>query len=240
MLDDKNCGINETHHLLGRVALGIPLYGCLHAFSVIHLLNHLAHAVAKGTYGVLSFVEGAYIDQARNTIVREVLKIALTADPPLTHLFFLDQDVIVPPYTVERLLSHNLDVVGAVYFGKDSQHLPVAFQLEPFERLRQIFSDGLQPVDGIGMGATLINLDVFRKMKEHFQDEWWFRCTSSPEGNEVSHTGEDIWFAQRCKTLGIPIYLDCSLQCEHISITRIGYQHYLDTKERLSASPVQL
>lgn len=216
----------------GRVALGIPLYGAIHTLNVIHMLNHLAHGIATRTYGTMSLVEGAYVDHARNTIVRNCLETAVQEDSQdVTHLFFMDQDVLVDEVTVQALLALDLPVVGAVYFGRDEEHLPIAFDVEPFKRLHDFDPDGLNKVGGIGMGATLINLDVFREMQAHFKDDWWYRCSESNEG-EGRRTGEDIWFAHRCAELGIPIMLDGRLRCGHVGAVPITYRHFLEAKER--------
>lgn len=232
--------VQETHFVseepsisIGRVALGIPLYGSLHSVNVMYMLNHLAYGIASRVYGTLALIEGAYVDHARNTVVRNTLFASESDEsdiPPLTHLFFHDQDVMVPEGTVEKLLSHDLPVVGAVYFGRDDQHLPIAFNVEPFRRLKDYDPTGIQQVDGIGMGATLINLDVFRMMKSQYEDEWYYRCTEIVEG-DGRRTGEDIWFAWRCRELGIPIYLDGSVPCGHTAIVPITARHYQEAKE---------
>lgn len=219
---------------VGKVCWGVPLYGSIHTFNVVHLLNHLAYGIGTQTFGLMSLVEGAYVDHARNTIVSQSLAAARSPDyPDLTHLFFQDQDVTLSldqtDYVVRRLLSLDLPVVGAVYFGRDPDHLPIAFDIEPFARLRHVDLDGVQQVGGIGMGATLINLGVFRQMKQLYEDEWWFRCSESNEG-DGRRTGEDIWFAHRCAEMGVPIYLDGSTRCGHVGPVEITYRHWQDSQ----------
>lgn len=220
----------------GRVALGIPLYGSIHALNVTHMLNHLAHGIAAQIYGTMSLVEGAYVDHARNTVVRNVLATAKSEGAQeVTHLFFMDQDVLVDETIVPALLELDRPVAAAVYFGRDEQHLPIAFDVEPFKRIREIDLDGLNKVGGVGMGATLIRLDVFRDMAEHFGDEWWYRCSESNEG-EGRRTGEDIWFAHRCAELGIEIVLDGRLRCGHVGAVPITARHFLEAKAAREAS----
>jgi hypothetical protein len=184
------------------------------------LLNHLAWGLCSKTYGQLIFKARAYVDGARNMIVEEALETPAKDEVEITHLFFHDQDCVVPEGIVERLLAHDLPVVGAVYFGKDADALPVAFDFEPdFHRITSLDLEGLNKVDGIGMGATLISLEVFKEMAWHFGDRWWFRCTEPPENtpHTVRWTGEDVWFAKRCQAMGIQQYLDGGAQCGHIT-----------------------
>lgn len=200
---------------MNNIALGIPLYGNVYGISVMHLLNHVAYGVAEGRYGYLDFREGAYIDRAENEIVAGALK-----DEGITHVFFHEQDVIVPEGVLPRLLSHDLPIVAAGTYGRDVEHKPVAFDIRPFKRLDELEDyDGLNKVGGVHLGATLIKRHVFEEMKEHFQDEWWFRCTEPQEGGEGRRTGQDIWFAERCADLGIPIYLDAGADCGHAGVT---------------------
>lgn len=237
----------------GRVAWGVPLYASIPAPCVTHLLNHLAYAMSRRQYGVISLVEGAYVDHARNTIVRAALQ-AANADilegntDTVTHLFFQDQDVIVPEDVVPRLLAHNLPVVGAVYYGRDQGHLPVAFDLEPFRRIETFNYDGLNKVGGIGMGATLISLDLLRQIRDDGRwntgvfgetadgvpgdgNTWWYRCTESND-TEGRRTGEDIWFANICRELGVPVFLDGAARCGHAGIQIITHDHYLAAQEQ--------
>ena len=215
--------------------MGLPVYGHLPGEGVAHLLDHVAQGVAQAMYGRLITMEGAYVDVARNKIVMEALEDA-EADG-ITHLFFHDQDVIVPNGVLLNLHKHDLPVVGGIYFGRDPAYTPVAFDLDPFERLSGFEDeDGLNKIGGIGMGATLIELDVFRRMREELPDltdsqgrTWWFRC-QDVEGQEP-RSGEDVWFAMNCARLGIPIYVDASVRCKHLGTFSVGWDNWKKQQE---------
>jgi hypothetical protein len=215
----------------GSVCWGVPLYGTMPAAATKHLLDVLTRGIASQTFGSYCMVEGAYIDHARNTIVHLALQCA-AEDDNITHLFFQDQDVVVPEGTIEALMAHQKPVVGAVYFGRDRGNLPIAFDIEPFRRIEDIDLEGLNKVGGVGMGATLIELDVFRGMARHFNDAWFFSCRENAASVEdgTRRTGEDIWFAQRCSEMGIDIYLDGAASCGHIGTVEITAEHYKEAR----------
>lgn len=148
-----------------------------------------------------------YVDRARNELVKESL------DDESTHFLWLDSDMLWPPDMIRRLVEHNKPVVGANYFTKmTAQMVPGNFaDGHKIARLTEL-PVGLVPCDCLGMGACLIEKDVFLKMREHYKDERWFRC-----GDDNDFFGEDNWFFYRLKQMGIPVYLDGDLNCGHLS-----------------------
>jgi hypothetical protein len=231
-----------------RVTVGIPGYGHVPSLCLLSFGSFTAHGVARGYIHHIGTSIGAYIDRARNDIVRQAL------GNNSTHLIFIDQDMILPELALTRLLSHNKPCVGALYFGKDDLFTPVAFHLEdkekdiPFSRVYDLADDEavfkkawmpdstegdplkcvcekpddhLHKVGGTGMGCTLIQMGLFRKMKKFFGDEMWY---SSKE------TGEDVHFAARCKEMGVDLYLDGFIQCGHIRDHIVTAQNYLWVK----------
>lgn len=164
----------------------------------------------------------AYIHMARNVLVQGARKVK----PTPTHLMFVDQDSIPNPDTITRLLSFDKPVIAATYYKKVSPYLPIVYHIRPeFKHYDYDFPDhGEQPfllVDGgVGMGATLIRMDVFDKVEEKFGDNLWFQCPAlkSSAGSDVvgSMMGEDVFFCDRCNQTGIEIWCDPRDQVGHI------------------------
>lgn len=221
-----------------RVTIGFPGYGHVPALCMLSLGSFIAHGVANGYVHNIGSCIGAYIDRARNDIVRQALS------NKSTHLFFVDQDMVLPEMALTRLLSHKRDVVGGLYFGKDDLFTPVAFNFDgpAFRRVYDLADDPAvyrrawmpdehddltcpcgkpddhtHAVGGVGMGCALVTTRLFRKMKNYFGDEEWF---SSKE------CGEDVHFARRCEEMGIPIYLDGFINCGHVRDQLVARQHY--------------
>lgn len=221
-----------------KVTIGIPGYGHVPSLCLLSMGSFIAHGVANGYVHFIGSSVGAYIDRARNDIVRQAL------GNKSTHLMFLDQDMVIPEMALTRLLSHNKPAVGGIYFGKDDLFTPVAFDVDPFNRRHDVSEyemvpcrawtpdsngdplvcicgkpdDHLHRVGGTGMGCTLIKTSLFRKMKKEYGDETWY---SSKE------CGEDVHFANRCKEMGVSFYMDGLIQCGHIRDQLVTAQHYI-------------
>jgi hypothetical protein len=211
-----------------------PLYG--HVPPAAHG-NQQRFVLQNTALGWLHWNEdwlGAYVDEARNSLVKKVLKTI----PEATHVLFVDQDMMLPMETIECLLSNKVDVVSGTYFGKDPDATIVAFEsMGPTVRLQDFDTDGIIQVAGVGMGCCLITVDLLKRMREHFQDQLWFQCDQkkieTDEGNSIIRTtGEDAHFCYRCREMGVPIYLDGRVLCHHLMDGAVGYEHWKLAKER--------
>jgi hypothetical protein len=206
------------------VVIGMPTYGPIQSetmFSLIALIlrgGPLVHDLDYRSY--------MYIDQSRNSLVKRALD---TNSPKLfgpvgrksSHLLYLDADMTWPSTTIARLLAHKQPVVGGLYFLKGHPYNPIIGDLTEDGRLRMRaiapHAKGLVKVDCVGTGCLLVDLDVFREMRRHFEDDLWFRS---------QETGEDIWFFQRLKQMGIPAFCDVDIDCGHLTKQIINRKKY--------------
>ena len=207
-----------------RVRVGMPCYGRLApevVFSLLGLCGASASVLATAPVGGAGDgVEGApyfhfrnycFVDDARNAIVHEVL-----LDPDCTHLLWLDWDHLWPARSLHRLLSHGLDVVGAVYFMRTPPHdIPHGrFTADGRVRRLQQIPTGLAQVDVLGLGCALVRTDVLRRMRDHYGDEQWFR--------KDGEAGEDVWFGRRLCEMMVLAYADGGLIVDHVLEMRLG------------------
>jgi hypothetical protein len=182
------------------VAVVMPCFRSMEPATVFSLMG----VVLGGGELVGSFdmQPGLYVDAARNELARDSLR--------HTHTLWLDDDMEWPSDLLQRLLAHGKPVVGANYFRKEPPYDTAAgnfaasdvLEVVPLERLPA----GLAKVDCLGMGATLVENQVFRNMRGRFGDELYFRS---------DQMGEDVWFFNRLRQMGVPAYLDCSIVCGH-------------------------
>ena len=162
----------------------------------------------------IDYIEGARerITQSRNIIREEVLK------GDYDYFFSLEQDVIPPKDVIERLLKHEKDVIGGVYF-KDyliknkagevikKQIMPLAYKLIGDNMAKQftfrdVAGEGLLKVDATGLGCILIKRNVLEKIK--------FRYVKEKE------PFDDLWFCKDVKESGRKLFLDKSVKCKHL------------------------
>lgn len=199
-----------------------PVYGHIPPACSISMQRLIAINVAKRLFVHVDHRLGTYIDAARCQLVQATL------DHPNrpTHILFVDQDMVVPADAPERLAAHGMPIVGGAYFLKGDPFTPVAFDfdldgidsIKDFRMIPRLPHRKVGKVGGIGMGCTLIDCHVFRDMEEHYGDKQWFHTSPT--------MGEDVWFARRCMEMGVPIYLDRTVQCGHVGDVEVSFPQY--------------
>ncbi len=140
------------------------------------LANAIAAILATGrgtAYRVVDFYDVA---EARNHIVHEAL-----ARPEVSRVLFIDNDMRIEPAVFSRLLAAGKPVAGGVYVKRQTDleayaqarmagHEPDAARAlaSPFVvRLAEgthSIDQGFLPVDGVGMGCTLIDTGLLHRM----------------------------------------------------------------------------
>lgn len=136
------------------------------------------------------------------------------------YFFSLECDVFPQPDVVEKLLKHNLDVVGCTYFTEKGYHSHLQLQTiykfhDDFKthnreyKIRfltfeesQLFMNGkVKPVYGAGIGCVLIKRNVLEDIK--------FRIEKDKVGFDDSFFHNDLWICQ------IDFNIDTSMIPEH-------------------------
>jgi hypothetical protein len=168
-------------------------------------------------------MHGGEIAEARDKLVD--LAFGLCSDKQeVTHLFFLDDDVIVPQFCLRKLLNHNVPVASGVYFTKTEVGEPLIFPgpglgSQPFE------PDAVFEGWGWSMGLSVIRMDVFRRMRDELNlplDKYgctqFFKTPSEADtdyqdGIITDGGTEDFIFFSNLAKLGIKPVIDCTRYC---------------------------
>jgi hypothetical protein len=150
------------------------------------------------------------IDVARNKAVAVALRAGAK------YIFFLDSDVHPPNDVIARLLSHRLQIVSGLYGRR---------QMPPRNQMLRIRGSVLMPIeegtyepgslvecDAIGLGCTLIETEVFRKIGAP-----WFRWT---EGYVMGGASEDFDFCKKARDSRVKIFVDTSIVCRHSGLIK--------------------
>jgi len=141
--------------------------------------------------------------RARNFLVNMALSSGVD------YLWMLDDDMLVPPHAFSQLISHGKKITGALYYQRTYPHNPVLLRAveTPNGNLRHEwmydFKRGLIPVDVIGGGCMLFDVEVFKKMPEPY---FWVD----------GQIGTDIYICTRLKELGYQPYCDTTLELGHL------------------------
>ena len=132
----------------------------------------------------------------------------MARDANATHVLWIDSDMIVPPDSAQRLLSHRVDVVAGNYVTRQYPHKTVAYSKfndwNSYVTHDSASMDTLTRVDAVGMGCILMRMSVFDRLtKPYFQTQW------VPETND--HMGEDFTLCSKLKMIGCEVLIDNDL-----------------------------
>ena len=135
-----------------------------------------------------------------------------------THILWLDADMCFPPDTLKRLLARKVPIVGANYRRRVPPHQFTAAtghrkNLREVETTEQ--STGLESVNRLGFGVTLIESRVFQKITKP-----WFQFTYE----QGQHGGEDEFFCRKANRAGFQPHVDHDLskQVRHIGTFEVS------------------
>lgn len=138
---------------------------------------------------------------------REFFRQIVLKDKSFTHLYFLGVDTIPPADVLEKLLAHDVDIAGGVYFGRHNadngtpngavawihslnQEQQTKLFLEP---------DRLCIVNGMGMDCVLFSRAVLEKVS-------WM---------DWQQNDDDYPYYDMAMENGFNCYLDTNVQCRH-------------------------
>lgn len=200
-----------------RVIIGVPTYKYVPSLSSASLIGGAVIDCANS--GLLAQYEtraDMYVTMARNEIAMTALN--LYREGKVTHLWFIDDDMVIPQGTIRKLIDRKVDVVGSLYFGRNLQ--PIIFDI-PFRMRHVAPRTGIHQVDGMGCGSTLIHCSVLEKMSLRYGDSYWFNNSVVPSDKGPMYLGEDVHFFMRLHEMGIPCYVDCDASVGHIGVNTI-------------------
>lgn len=199
--------------------VGIPTFGMWDSDFAMNVMMTSYPINFSPSYMV---IRDKQVAVARNLIVENAL--AMNAK----YVLFRDDDVLLPPNSVDRLVNLDVDISGGIYFSKSKPPFPLIFRGKGNGSYIDWYGKIGIPLEatGIGMGATLIKTKVFHEM-----DKPWFRTVSKLEEHDdgrVSAMTEDIFFCDRAIKAGFQIWADTGVLCAHKD-TKSGTVYFYDT-----------
>jgi hypothetical protein len=138
--------------------------------------------------------KGSSVARNRNNIVSDHFKVG-------EWLCFIDDDQVIPPDTILKLLSHNKPIVGALYSSKQPPYVSMSFKSrrEDGKYIPWLWKElaslpRLQPCAATGTGCMVIQRSVFAKL-------------TSPFFHAAEYT-DDLYFCQNAIQAGFTPYVD--------------------------------
>lgn len=191
--------------------------------SMIGLLHYRLPVLRNRV--IMAQGDAGHLDVARNKVARDFLS------SPLQWLFWIDTDMAFQPREFDMVMEaadeDTAPFVSGLYYsaGNPNPH-PVAFRnrLRPedgmvhAEPIAEPEGDGVEEVDGVGFGFTVIHRTVFERVAEAFGPTHphrpWFDC--SDFGPYQEPPSEDLSLCHRVRALDIPILVHTGARVGHI------------------------
>jgi hypothetical protein len=168
-------------------------------YAIGPLLDWIRDAKLPDAEVLMRFHRGVYGEINAVKKQREYFRMmAVLTD--CSHLLFIGADTIPPLDVLPKLLAHNKDVVGGVYYNRFQPNRAIVWKNgNPEWNERGLLPTELQEVDGMGMDCVLLSRKAFESVS--FSD--W----------DVND--DDYPYYDRLKEQGFKIYLDPQVVCKH-------------------------
>lgn len=156
------------------------------ASSILGLVYRLGkQGVGEGfnleSFTIKTIGNASCLSMSREANLREAF------DKGYTHILMLDDDMIFPDDTVERILAHKKPFIACNYMKKGNGE-PTAQGMDG-KWLDSSTRTGIESVYSVGMGVVLIELDAIRHVgAPHFAVMW--------DETRKTYWGEDLYFCE--------------------------------------------
>lgn len=160
-------------------------------------------------------IVGGMIGLARDNAASEFLK------TDCTDLLFIDSDIAFTVADVDRICSHDLDVVGGCYPLKQEAEKPTLV-LSLVDGAKHD-ENGLIECTGIGTGFLRIRRSVFEKLAPHAKtfknDKGETEQDFFPSGvDDGKYWGEDLAFCRLWRKHGGKVWADYQIRLSHFGV----------------------
>jgi hypothetical protein len=190
-----------------NLAYGIPFSGRNLPPKLVRAFSKVQPPINTNTMEIE--ITGKPIDVARNRIVE------LALEHKAKWLFFWDEDVLLPPDAVRKLVFEmeqrpSAGIIGGIYVSKTLPPEPLVFNDIGDGsywdwQVGQVF-----PIYALGMGCAIIRMEIFKDLEAP-----WFR-TIDEVGERWT---EDIYFCHKLMETGKwQILAHGGLLCPHVDI----------------------
>jgi len=217
-MSEPQVGFNSVGLALGLPFCGrptTPLWGVALASQTYPLNTSVTHIV----------VQQVEVGQARNMIVDHAL--ALNA----TYIMFIDDDVVLPQYAVQRLgyaldtrgpklyPESNIAVCGGIYMSKEELTTPVVYKKDGLGASWDWKLDEIFEVESVGTGCMLIATEVFKHLeKPYFKTVEEY--VQMEDGVGCQKMTDDIYFCKKVRAAGFKILANGGVICGHYDIKK--------------------
>lgn len=212
-----------------RLAFSSTAYGPLWRPAMDSWLRVIAQtqkqliATGRGEVAAVGITDRQYTHTADNQLVKDFL----LAEPPLTHLFHTEMDMILPDDCLLRLLELDKPIASGVYFLRNGNGQPCLYvrgitmgnscAMSPVSLYPQDQPFRLKGCPGLG--CVLFKREVFETLP------WpWFDL-------KEGHYGSDLYFFTQAAKADIETWVDPRVQCGQVEYKVWTHDDYVQRVE---------
>lgn len=140
------------------------------------------------------------------TLARNVCVGIFLDEPRATHLWFVDDDTMVPRSALKKLLALDADMAGGIVPCFDRNRMCVNVQRDG-EGWLAPWPEGIFKATHVGTACMLVKRHIFENMPHP-----WFVWREAADGFFM---GEDVIFSEKVTAMGGSIMVDSSVRCDH-------------------------
>lgn len=209
-----------------KCLIGIPCgSGMFPAYTVDGLFK-----LARPCLVSLLIIERQAVDAARNYLVEMAIRLQVD------YLMFVDDDTVLPPDALTKLLEDDKDIVAAPMMTRNirdnGKHALCCFKKDPFyigdgrtvNKYKSIDSfptdTHLHQVDAMGMACVLIKKVALEALfKKHNGRPFEFlheTLVTKEHGVTLRNISEDMIFTERCREEGFELWVDTRVRPVHL------------------------
>ena len=208
------------------ILISLPCYGGLVNEKTTTSLFNLGKLLVRNQieHGIMTVANESLITHGRSRIANFFVN-----NTEFEYLFCLDADVAFSPEDMLKLYSYQKPIVSASYPMKT---LPLRHCYELYNPVK--LCGNLVKIGGIGMGFVLIHRSVFEKLNKYYSELKYFPGLNNSnypitEGEyhnsyhyfaemnkEGKYLGEDMSFFHRVSDIGYDVWMDTSIELQHI------------------------
>ena len=208
------------------ILISLPCYGGLVNEKTTTSLFNLGKLLVRNNidHGIMTVANESLITHGRSRIANFFVN-----NTEFEYLFCLDADVAFQPEAMLKLYSHQKPIVSASYPMKT---LPIRHCYELYNPVKLCGS--LVKIGGVGMGFVLIHRSVFEKLNKYYSELKYFPGLNNSNypitekeyhnsyhyfaemNKEGKYLGEDMSFFHRVSDIGYDVWMDTSIELQHI------------------------
>lgn len=226
-----------------RLCICVPSHGewkAAFGMSLTNLIKYFQDSIIRKPDGTpmkkelhIVNVGGSMLPEVRHRLVAEAMKWEAT------HMLFLDADMVFPAWAANQLLMRGVPIVGANYPRRSFPPIPTAYVGERGKGDKLYTEPGdtaLVEVKHVGTGLLLIDMRVFDYLDQKAIERGekhalpFFQFSVAPDG--AGMIGEDVYFCEKCKSNGLPVYCDQELSQEVGHVGELIFTHKMALEAR--------